>query len=180
MNLRLAITLVAFTLLLSNDLVAQPGVSGARRAAPDAESTPNGYLTRVDTDSDELLKLENGAVVEITSGYLGYLGYRKRVILYQTGSGCKIWIEGKRLYRCDLVREPKVGRKVAVEELSVSSVSDNGEIIKATDGRVFEVNSLYTIDTTLWLAPFDAVLIDGSEMVNLEEGDEPVAVSRLR
>lgn len=171
--------MMALLWLATSAVLAQSETNGPRRKAFDAESAPNGYVSRVDSDSDELLKLENGAVVEITSGYPGYLGYRKRVVLYRTVSGCKIWIAGKRVYRCDLLREPTVGRRVVVEELSIGSI-DDGDILKATDGRVFEVDSLDTIHTTLWMPPFEAVLIDGSEMINLDDGDEPVVVSRLR
>jgi hypothetical protein len=40
------------------------------------------YRTKVDSDHDDILKLENGAIVEITSGYIGYIGYRKTAILF--------------------------------------------------------------------------------------------------
>lgn len=180
MEYRPDVKMALIWLLVGSAVLAQSEVNGSQRKALDSELAPNGYVSRVDSDSDELLKLENGAVVEITSGYLGYLGYRKRVVLYRTASGCKIWIEGKRVYRCDLLREPAVARRVIVEELSIASITDDGDILKAADGRVFEVDSLYTLYTTLWLAPFEAILIDGAEMVNLDDGDEPVAVSKLR
>jgi hypothetical protein len=180
MRFKLLAVIVALPLLASSAVFAQADVSGARRSVPEAEPSPNGYLTRVDSDSDDIVKLENGAIVEITSGYLGYVGYRKKAILYRTASGCKIWIEGKRVYRCDQLREPTVARKVVVEELSIASITDDGDVLKATDGRVFEVSSLYTMYTTLWLAPFEALLIGDAEIVNLDGHDEPVAVARLR
>lgn len=163
-------------------LLALPLIA-AQTPAPHAEArepSSNGFLTRVESGNEEILKLENGAVVEVTSGYLGYLGYRKKALVYKMNGRCRLWIEDKKLFQCDLLREPIYGGKVTVEELSISTVAGDGEILKADDGRVFEVNSLFTLDTALWLAPFEAVLVDGSELVNLDEGDEPVEVGRLK
>ena len=48
------------------------------------------------------------------------------------------------------------------------------------DGSLYEVDDLSMIDASLWLAPFDALLIDGNRLINLDEGGETVDVSKVR
>lgn len=165
--------------ILAFSVVADPGTVARPESEP-PELKPNGFLTKIDSDNDEILKLANGAVVEVTSGYLGYVGYRKKVLVYRSSGTCKIWVEGKRVFRCDVLREPEHGRLVVVEELSISAVGADGKILTADDGRVFQVSSLFTYVTSIWLAPFDAVLVDGLQLVNLDGSDEPIEVTSLR
>ena len=53
------------------------------------------YITKIDEDKGDVLKLANGAVVEITRGFLGFVGFRKDAVLYKEGRGWKIWVEGR-------------------------------------------------------------------------------------
>lgn len=157
---------------------------GARKATPAPAPVPRSsyvaYRTKIESDDGDILRLENGAMVEVVGGYLGYLGYRKEAILLDASGACKIWIEGKRLYRCELLRSPRSVSATPVEALMVSEVKGGGEILVALDGRVFEVDPIYTIFTSLWLAPFDALVLNELEMLNLDSGDEPVQVRRLK
>lgn len=156
-----------------------PTVPG-RRSTPTTDLSMTAFKARVDSDDGNVVSLDNGAILEITAGYLGYVGYRKRAILLVRESFCKLWIEGKRLYRCDLLRAPTSGSKASAEEMSISEVKARGEILVSFDGRLFEVDRLHTITTSLWLGPFDALLIGGYELVNLDSSDEPVTVTPLR
>ena len=126
------------------------------------------------------MKLDNGAIVEISFGYLGHLGYRKDAVLYKTGHQWKIWIEGKKSYKCDLLKAPSYGSVYSIEELTITEIKGDGTILIMSDGSVYEVGSLYTINTSLWIGFNDALLLDGSELLNLDEGDEIIEVTRIK
>lgn len=138
------------------------------------------YKTKIDSDDGDVLKLDNGAIVEISSGYLGYVGYRKNAVLYKTDRQWKIWIEGKKSYNCDLLKTPSYGSVSSVEELTITEIKGDGTILIISDGSMYEVGSLYTINTSLWIGFNDALLLDGSELINLDEGDEIIEVTRIK
>ena len=143
---------------------------------------PSGhaYKSKIDSDDDDVIVLENGAIVQITTGYLGYVGYRKDCVLFRIGSQWKIWIEGKKAYRCDVLKEPESGRRISVREVFISEVKGNGTILEMSDGSIYEVDNIYTITTELWLGMSEAIILDEYELINLDEGGEIVTISRLR
>ena len=67
---------------------------------------PTLCATKIDEDSNDILKLENDAIVEISYGYLGYVGYRKDALLFKDRRQWKLWIEGKKVFKVDLLRSP--------------------------------------------------------------------------
>jgi hypothetical protein len=70
-------------------------------------SSPTMCKTTIETDRGDVLVLENGAVVEITWGFLGYVGYRNDALLFRDGVQWKIWIEGKsNVFAVDMLRTP--------------------------------------------------------------------------
>ena len=140
----------------------------------------SAYLTKIEDDNGDVLHLANGAIVEITSGYLGYVGYGKDAVLFKTSYNWNIWIEGKKAFKCDVLKEPQYGTKYSAEELTLSEVKGDGSILIMLDGSIFEVNSLYTIDTSLWLPISDLILIDDYQLINLDDGDEIVEVTRIK
>lgn len=153
-------------------------------AEPSALQTPKNlpalgaYITKIDSDSDDVLILANGAIVEVTGGYLGYVGYRKDAVLI-AGRTCRIWIQGKKTFRCSVLRRPSVTGTVAVET-SITEVTRGGEIIKTLDGSIFEVESIDRLYTALWLPVSEVLLLGDSQMVNLDQGDELITVSRIK
>jgi hypothetical protein len=153
----------------------KPVQSGATQTP----STPL-YITKIDDDNDDVLKLDNGAIVEITLGYLGYVGYRKDAVLYKDGEGWKIWIEGKKAFRCEILKAPDYLRSMSGKLVTISDVKGDGNILIALGGSMYEVDDLYTIDTSLWLAPFEALIIDDTRLLNLEEGGEIIDITKLR
>ena len=60
----------------------------------------------------------------------------------------------------------------------VQSVMENGALVVLEDGSVWEVDTLDTIDTTLWLPTEDITLCD-EKMINSDTGDV-VSVQRLK
>ncbi len=136
------------------------------------------FITKIDSDHGDVLKLENDGIVEVTSGYLGYIGYRKDAILIGRGSRCQIAIEGKRTFECEVLKMPSDRGKPA-KELQVSEVRGDGSILITTDGEIYEVESVDHITTTMWLGFFDAILVEGHQLINLDSG-ESVAVHKIR
>lgn len=135
------------------------------------------YQTRIDTDKGDVIKLENGAIVEVSS-YFGYLGYRKTAVLYGSGSKCNLWIEGKKSYKCELLKIPDK-RGEPAREIHISEVKGNGTILMMLDGRMYEVDSMDEIHTSLWLGISDGLLIGDTTLINFDS-DEPISVSRIK
>lgn len=79
----------------------------AARAARQATGTPV-FKTQIDEEEGDIYKLRNGGVVEVTSGYVGYVGYAKKALLYSEGGTWKLWIEGKKSYPVEVIREPEI------------------------------------------------------------------------
>jgi hypothetical protein len=177
-----------------NDLLNRAYRLGAERQAPQNNQAPARpiqpgavrvaaqpvYITKIDEDKNDVLKLANGAVVEISRGFLGFVGFRKDAVLYNDGGSWKIWIEGKKVFSCDVLKAPENRPSGAAESISISEVKGNGKILTSLDGSLYEVSDLNTIDTALWIGPFEALLIDGSKLLNLEDGDEVIEVTKMR
>ncbi|MEP2777163.1 MAG: hypothetical protein ABJQ29_15090 [Luteolibacter sp.] len=158
-----------------NQVPGKPVQPGAARA-PAAPV----YITKIDEDKGDVLKLANGGIVEITRGYLGYTGYRKDAVLYKDGRIWKIWIEGKKVFSCDILKAPENRPSASGESVSISEVKGNGKILSTLGGSFYEVGDLHTIETALWLGPFEALLIDGTRLLNLEAGGEIIDVTKVR
>jgi len=60
----------------------------------------------------------------------------------------------------------------------IDSVSDDGSIIKLEDGSIIEVDSIDTVDSSLWLPASEIVFCNG-KLINIDDG-ESVEAERLR
>lgn len=156
----------------------QPPVrSGQVRAGvPDGGAA---YSTRIETESGRVLRLRNGAVIEITSGSVGALGVRKDAVLLVSGTSCRVWIAGTRTLRCSVLTEPST-KSVDFVLTFIAHVSSGGESIGTRDGAVYEVTSRQTTHTALWQPAAEVAVVDGSQMLNLDQGDEIISVVRLK
>lgn len=135
------------------------------------------YQTKIDSNSGDIIKLENGAIVEVSS-YFGYLGYRKNVVLYGDGRRCNIWIAGKKSYRCELLKVPQ-RRGEPAKKVHIYEVKGNGTIIIMLDGSMYEVDSIDEIYTSLWLGISDGLLINSNTLINFDS-DEAITVYRIK
>jgi len=108
------------------------------------------------------------------------VGFRKIAILYKNGRNRNIWIEGKRAYKCNLLKFPEYGIKSYGEKLFLQEVKGDGKILVMNNGSIYEVNDIYTINTSLWLGMTEVLIIDDYELVNLEEGEEIIEVTRIK
>lgn len=138
------------------------------------------YITKIDEDKDDVLMLTNGGIVEITHGFLGFLGIRKDAVLFKDGASWKIWIKGKKVYKCDLLKAPSSRASGSGTKVYISEVKGDGKILIMLDGSIYEVDDLYTTDTSLWLGNFDALLIDSTRLINFDESSEMVEVTKLK
>lgn len=138
------------------------------------------YVTKVDSEDGDIFRLENGAIVEVSVGYVGYVGYRKDAILFNVGAGWRLWIEGKKVFRCEVLRSPSAGRSRHAKVVYISEVKGDGSLLVLGDGTLLEVDPLDTITTSLWLGLSEALVLDDGELVNLDEGDEIISVARIR
>ena len=159
----------------NSQVPAKPVQAGAARAV----ASPV-FITKIDEDKGDVLKLANGAVVEITRGFLGFVGFRKDAVLYKESRGWKIWIEGKKAFSCDVLKAPDNRPSGAGESVSISEVKGGGKILTSLGGSLYEVGDLHTIETSLWLGPFEALLIDGTRLLNLDNGGEIIDVTKIR
>lgn len=157
-----------------------PASSGQQATSPPSSpsvASGTAYVTKVDDDNDDVLELANGAIVEVTSGYLGYLGYRKDCVLYKTGRKWRIWIEGKRSFPCDILKAPTSSLKRSVEEVFISRVLANGKILELGNGAMYEVSDIHLVDTGIWIGGSSALIIDGYRLLNLDESGEIVDIT---
>ena len=138
------------------------------------------YITKIDEDKGDVLKLNNGGIVEISSGFLGFIGFRKDAVLYKDGGRWKIWIEGKKAFNCDVLKAPPFRPRSSGEVISISEVKGEGTILTTLRGSIYEVGYLNVIETSLWLGNFEALLIDGNRLLNLDEGGEIIDVTKLK
>lgn len=164
--------------LLARITIDQKEYQSPRPSTGGGTIAVSAYVTKVERDEADVLFLENGAVVEISWGFLGFVGWRKDAILFKEEVQWKIWIEEKKAFKCELLKAPEV-RGQSAQLLHISEVLGNGSILKLLDGSLLEVNSLHTLDTSLWLGISDGLLIDESKLINFDEG-ELIEVTRLK
>jgi hypothetical protein len=70
------------------------------------------------------------------------------------------------------------GRSGCEAGLWIDSVSSDGQIVKLDDGSIWEVDSIDTIDSSLWL-PFSNIVVCGDRLINTDD-NETVSARRLR
>jgi len=158
---------------------ASRDMSGKGTPAP-AGAGVTAVVSKVDELNDSIVKLRNGMVVELTSIAPAYLGFGKDCIVFKSGSSHKIWIAGKKTYRCDIIKSGDIVRKRSVREDSIEEVRGHGAVLKLLSSGLFEVDSLATITTSLWLPGSAVLVIDDTAIVSLDGGDDIVSVKALR
>jgi hypothetical protein len=96
-----------------------------------------GYWTKIESADDGIVKLTNGAIVEITRGYLGYVGYGKKAFLHS--SGTRLWVEGKKSFAVTSLRDPSFGSPKKFEKKTISKAADDGSVFIFYDGTSYVV-----------------------------------------
>lgn len=138
------------------------------------------WFSKADLDSDDTVKLENGAIFKVSSGLVG-VGLRREVALIQEGSRWSLWVSRKRVFRGELVRAPDSGKPIAFRRTTISSVSSDGGVIKMLDESIYEIDQLGRIQTMLWLPTTEVLILETGKMLNpSDSGGELIECRRLR
>ena len=140
-----------------------------------------GYRTTLIEVEENVLHLSNGAVVEVYAGYLGYVGYGRNVVVWASGSACRIWIEDKDVYGCSFRDAPPPTSIVPIQELMIFEILDDGELLRMSDGSVYSV--LYeSYITSIWLNYGSVLLVGCCQMIPLSYqplAGDGIAVGRI-
>lgn len=95
---------------VSSKAVEEKGAGAIARAVAEFQARNRSKVntsickTKIESDNGDIVKLENGGIVEISSGYLGYVGYRKDALLFQSNGAWRLFIEGKKVFSVDVLR----------------------------------------------------------------------------
>ena len=142
----------------------------------------NVYLTTVDEHDGDIFQLANGGIFEKTSyGYTGYLGYRTEALLYSTAGGAKLWMDGEGVIDGELLRAPDAAPNARGALVGAIRVHGRGEFLELESGELLEVDPIDTIHTSLWIAPFEAILLDDGRLIKVgSSSSEMVTVVGIR
>lgn len=148
-----------------------------------AESEASGavaWISRADLDGEDIVKLRNGAIFQVSIGFVG-IGMGRDAALIKEGSQWSLWIEGKREFHGELLRPPSVGTPISFRRASIQTVSSDGSIVRLIDGSVCEIDIVDRIHTMLWLAASEVFIINGKSIINPDDSSsEMVQFTRLR
>lgn len=145
-----------------------------------SKSASKFWLSKADLESDDIVKLENGAIFKVASGSVG-VGIRRTVALIQEGNRWSLWVARRRVFLGELLRAPDLGKPIAFKRATISSVSSNGEIVKMTDESIFEIDLLERIQTMLWLPATEVFILETGKMLNpTDTGGELIECRRLK
>jgi hypothetical protein len=163
--------------------------AGARQAlavlTPEREPALGSVFdSKIDEASDDVLKLRNGAVVHVTRGYVGYIGFGRDCCLFKP-SGHKtwrIWVANKKSFPCEVWKEPveSVRRRRTVREATVTEVKGAGAILRFDDSALFEVDEYDRFTTSMWIAPLSVLVLDDEELLDLDGGGDRVRAIKIR
>ncbi len=118
-----------------------------------------------------------GKTALITSPGL-FLGIGSKLLLPDEGQECKIW-NSEHLGSLDSLSAPSAQQSAGCEDGHwIQNVAGDGEIVILEDGSVWQVDSIDTITSSLWL-PISNVMVCGATMINTDDG-EKVGVIRLK
>ena len=149
-------------------------------AAVDVTGLPRrstiAHVTKVEDATNELVKLRNGAILELTGAYLAIPSYRDAVLL-SAGLRCRLWVEGKRTYPCRLLKAPVMrGQEVSVDVLT--GVNADGKLVRLSSGLMYEVQ-FQSYVAALWIAGSEILDFGDGRLLNLDYDSEIVMVSTI-
>jgi hypothetical protein len=118
-------------------------------------------------------------VLEVYS-FFGLIGFNKDSLLFKEGNSWRLWIEGKKSYRCKIIKPPFTKPNVYLEKKQIMKVTSDGSFLTDINGIMYEVNSLDTIETRLWIPPLDILIIDEIEVINMSLMSPAIIVQKLK
>ena len=111
----------------------------------------------------------------------GLAHFQKRAsVLAEENKMLKEQLAQRRAAPREPVPPPLVGiNRNGAEKHWIKQVMGNGSLIELEDGSIWQVSPLDQIDTALWLAITDVLLVNGEKIINLDD-NETAEVKRLR
>ena len=108
-----------------------------------------------------------------------FLGVGTELILPNVAQKCRVW-DSTELGSIKSLTAPASKKQAGgcSDGHWIQSITGNGEIIKLEDGSIWQVDSIDTITSSIWL-PISNVTICGSTMINTDDG-EKVGVTKLK
>jgi hypothetical protein len=104
-----------------------PGSHSLPTIGPFDPAVHNACISKVKSESDDVLALDNGAIMEITYQFLGFLGFYPDALVFYRIGGWNIWIEGKQVFNANLLQSPVTCLSPIV--YLIDSVTANGTVI---------------------------------------------------
>ena len=157
-------------------LASLPVAASAQEPGPDQPGFV--YETGVDRWGDGVLRLGNGAAVELIAAP-GAVQEGDVAILLLLPSGCETWIERSGLHRCTLLQAPpRSARPTPARLVQVERIADAGATLAIGGGAEYGVTRQRGF-TRSW-RPGDAVLLEDARLLHLAYGDQLVEVAPLR
>lgn len=133
------------------------------------------HVTAVRSAEDNTVRLQNGAVVDIPVGYIGYTARGTDAVLMLSGYECRLWLQGN-THRCSAVRSPR-GEGTTARLTFIADVRADGSILELGTGQLYEV--LYEDYITSSWCCGEALVIGESRVLNLTMFNPPVAVTPI-
>lgn len=148
---------------------------------PTLGQSNNVYATTVSEYDDDIFELANGAIFEKTSyGYVGYLGYRTMALLYSRAGSARLWVEGVGEIRGELIRGQDTRANAHGTVVTVWQIQGDGRFLELLSGNLLEVDSVNTITTSIWVAPFEALVLNDGRLFKLDGTAESVRIITVR
>ena len=139
------------------------------------------YVGRVRNIRDNTVELNNGAKVRIDRLGSNVTARLQDAVLFDAlGNRALIWVEDVGTYQCAIDEFPRreEGQPAYVEMIDL--VTPRGTTILGLGGRVYEVSTFDTGDADSWRSPGRALIIGDEQMVNLDDCNAIIRVTRLR
>jgi hypothetical protein len=112
-----------------------------------------------------------GKAVLISSPGL-FLGVGSKLLIPDVDQQCRIWNSSELGDIDNLISGSSKKTDSGCEDGHwIESVSSNGEIIKLEDGSIWQVDSIDTITSSIWL-PISNITICGSTLINTDDGEK--------
>jgi hypothetical protein len=122
-----------------------------------------------------------GKSVLVTSPGL-FLGVGSELILPEVDQKCRIWNSSSlgsiEEFGTKSEKNSKQQANACEDGHWIQSISGNGEIIKLEDGSIWQVDSIDTITSSIWL-PISNITVCGSYLINTDDG-EKVSATRIK
>ena len=108
-----------------------------------------------------------------------FLGVGTELLLPDEDQKCRVW-DSTELGSFSSLTDPSSQQQPngCSDGHWIQSITGNGEIIELEDGSIWQVDSIDTITSSIWL-PISNVTVCGSTMINIDDG-EKVGVTKLK